>query len=111
MASRITTNAVKASASEIHTAVQIDALRNEIGPSLRCNARSMASRITTNAVKARYSHQYSDRGKRAAFTSNPCQTGLTGRLLHVTGQSGIPPCSDRKSTRLNSSHLVISYAV
>src|SRR5256885_7292951 len=43
------------------------------------------------------------------------------RLLHHLGgqarrgrgrdQEGLPPPRDRKSTRLNSSHLVISYAV
>src|SRR5256885_12508809 len=64
-------------------------------------------------------------------TVNPAQTytidlyrmgwyqGLGGRLLqHIGPLTGMPqfPCpvdaqTDRKSTRLNSSHLVISYAV
>src|SRR5205807_3501368 len=30
---------------------------------------------------------------------------------HGSGNAAVAPCPDRKSTRLNSSHLVISYAV
>src|SRR5256885_6918078 len=39
--------------------------------------------------------------------------GAGGAAQHRRGgQRGIPPCdADRKSTRLNSSHLVISYAL
>src|SRR5699024_11688739 len=37
-----------------------------------------------------------------------------GKLLHIKEASPereTPPCADRKSTRLNSSHVSISYAV
>src|SRR2546426_4586022 len=34
-----------------------------------------------------------------------------GEVALQHGQARSAPCSDRKSTRLNSSHLVISYAV
>src|SRR5256885_8999791 len=34
-----------------------------------------------------------------------------GRIERVGVSTSIPPVEDRKSTRLNSSHLVISYAV
>src|SRR2546426_5979402 len=38
--------------------------------------------------------------------------GLGGRLLqHIGPLNGVQQSADRKSTRLNSSHLVISYAV
>src|SRR5256885_11609792 len=36
---------------------------------------------------------------------------FAGRLLHVPEELTVVDLRDRKSTRLNSSHLVISYAV
>src|SRR5438874_5321004 len=36
---------------------------------------------------------------------------LAGRLQGFGSAHGVPRCSDRKSTRLNSSHVEISYAV
>src|SRR6266850_1814011 len=43
----------------------------------------------------------------------PILRGLSGRVLSSDDRDAIgsEPCQDRKSTRLNSSHLVISYAV
>src|SRR5256885_12823810 len=38
-------------------------------------------------------------------------TGIRGRIDHDFGDTHIVIVKDRKSTRLNSSHLVISYAV
>src|SRR5262245_64070356 len=46
--------------------------------------------------------------------SQPARGGTQGqshRLLRFGTRSGIRPIRDRKSTRLNSSHLGISYAV
>src|SRR5256885_5183085 len=46
--------------------------------------------------------------------SNPIAVQLKNRRLYVQGDFFLPAkrdTSDRKSTRLNSSHLVISYAV
>src|SRR2546426_7554913 len=40
----------------------------------------------------------------------PQRLGLSGVWVDRGGR-GLPPDRDRKSTRLNSSHLVISYAV
>src|SRR5690625_6018462 len=45
--------------------------------------------------------------------SGPRENGLTrpNRSLHTTSASGLSHFRDRKSTRLNSSHVAISYAV
>src|SRR3989454_6777041 len=43
-----------------------------------------------------------------------CNYRMTSKASAVTATGGLPtpaPAPDRKSTRLNSSHLVISYAV
>src|SRR2546426_5399914 len=46
----------------------------------------------------------------AADTLDPF--GINGDVAHLAGEAGrAGPKLDRKSTRLNSSHLVISYAV
>src|SRR5690625_6616099 len=37
--------------------------------------------------------------------------GITLPAHSLLGVTGIRPCKDRKSTRLNSSHVAISYAV
>src|SRR5256885_8696649 len=39
------------------------------------------------------------------------QGEMGGKLHALALQTGVPDAADRKSTRLNSSHLVISYAV
>src|SRR5256885_13110007 len=44
-----------------------------------------------------------------AATEIVAALGAVGRLVGVSHECDFPP--DRKSTRLNSSHLVISYAV
>src|SRR5438034_3185019 len=41
--------------------------------------------------------------------SNPCRHRVTE--LYIGDREGVRVCEDRKSTRLNSSHTVISYAV
>src|SRR2546426_6383183 len=56
------------------------------------------------------------RGDRAPTPPAPLPppTGLAGRLGRLVARAAGPPPAkalDRKSTRLNSSHLVISYAV
>src|SRR5256885_10638160 len=45
------------------------------------------------------------------FRSARVRAGLLLRRPDRPRQLGRAPCADRKSTRLNSSHLVISYAV
>src|SRR2546426_3394109 len=42
---------------------------------------------------------------------SPSARPYSRRSSRVTDSSRTAPCGDRKSTRLNSSHLVISYAV
>src|SRR5438034_5763013 len=44
-----------------------------------------------------------------SFTQD--QSGVTARVKHANGNRSVPLPRDRKSTRLNSSHTVISYAV
>src|SRR5690349_23093104 len=55
----------------------------------------------------------SNRGSAAACASlRPSQRCRPCRLTSAQQLLGwIPPCEDRKSTRLNSSHVEISYAV
>src|SRR5256885_6824116 len=52
-------------------------------------------------------HALAARRRAACGPDVPCPLGDGGRNRLFGGQSG----GDRKSTRLNSSHLVISYAV
>src|ERR1035438_2655067 len=50
--------------------------------------------------------------KPCAFTGRPAQSNSKSRLAPARKTRGCaPPSRDRKSTRLNSSHLGISYAV
>src|SRR5256885_12009913 len=53
-----------------------------------------------------YSGTLLDQGQPVTGTRN-----LTVALWTMASGAGTPVCTDRKSTRLNSSHLVISYAV
>src|SRR5256885_8151396 len=46
-----------------------------------------------------------------ALRSNPQKRGVCTRVYTTTPKKPNPALRDRKSTRLNSSHLVISYAV
>src|SRR5256885_10398349 len=59
-------------------------------------------------------------GPEAAHPDRPCAEHVAGKSNSHAAPSGSPSCTltrrcaasqDRKSTRLNSSHLVISYAV
>src|SRR2546426_5961295 len=47
----------------------------------------------------------------ALTTRRPLAGDERGRAAESQGRASIPSSPDRKSTRLNSSHLVISYAV
>src|SRR5438034_7439813 len=49
-------------------------------------------------------------GLQFRFSQGGCQAP-SGALRGWHGKSEAPTCQDRKSTRLNSSHTVISYAV
>src|SRR5256885_12783901 len=46
-----------------------------------------------------------------SWSALPFPCGRLGPAVHVFGRQGSKIWVDRKSTRLNSSHLVISYAV
>src|SRR5699024_11658918 len=63
-------------------------------------SRARRSRSTIRGATVRLSSG-PPRARRRATTSTPCP---------VSGPS-VPPSIDRKSTRLNSSHVSISYAV
>src|SRR2546426_6224240 len=62
-----------------------------------CEVRDLLSEVTS--PDSRWS---------ASLYSNVCAAGLV-TVASVTAE--LRPAQDRKSTRLNSSHLVISYAV
>src|SRR2546426_4124389 len=49
------------------------------------------------------------RSTKCRFSRDPMKSALGLKL--VTSTTSVSPSQDRKSTRLNSSHLVISYAV
>src|SRR5256885_7249678 len=55
-----------------------------------------------------YTTLFRSRSPRASTTSPPSTSGLIASPLEVPQSVSV---TDRKSTRLNSSHLVISYAV
>src|SRR5438034_7300450 len=47
----------------------------------------------------------------AGMIGGACLPAAVGLLMQSFGVAILGPCLDRKSTRLNSSHTVISYAV
>src|SRR6266850_1404679 len=67
----------------------------------------------TAAVAARASNQYHLQLERASLVSAPVPRGddLERLTMQVAANNFYSAARDRKSTRLNSSHLVISYAV
>src|SRR5258708_26289887 len=50
-------------------------------------------------------------GKRPHCSPSPYDLGSRRVVCHCSGPRGMQQLSDRKSTRLNSSHQIISYAV
>src|SRR5688500_19585387 len=79
-----------------------DSLPTRRSSDLRARGEASMNRVaqTQNAAFRRRSLTFDIwRGRR---DSKPATSGVTGRRSS---------CEDRKSTRLNSSHLVISYAV
>src|SRR2546426_7274727 len=50
-------------------------------------------------------------GVQGPFWLGSCPGSITDRLFELPALSAPSQATDRKSTRLNSSHLVISYAV
>src|SRR2546422_2952939 len=55
--------------------------------------------------------RYVGRGGQRCRRGDPCEAGLSSPRSHAADLGARGRCEDRKSTRLNSSHGYISYAV